>query len=256
MAMVEIVKPLDLTGVLGKPKNRIARASVELEGGWLKLPPGVQLERDGSVFHDEIPAGYTRQGVGELPVGPIQPAGMPKFMKKYYPTLVDSSCGMHVHMSFESLRHYAWLMVPEFQETMIHYLTEWAKDEGFGPKHHIWGRLEGKSEFCQKKFWPDKQAAMKRKDHDRRRDGHRYTQVHYCGRYNTIEIRVLPMMVEAEQAIRAVQRVFDVTNAALFLLRDKQDKVKGKIILPVGEVYEEEIHEEIPLTAGERRRLR
>lgn len=247
-------KPLDISRLLRQaPKNRIGRIGVELEGGWKQLPDGAHLERDGSVFGDQGVPGFK---CGELPIGPMQPAAMPKFMKKYYPQKVDSTCGMHVHMSFESLRHYAWLMVPEYQETICEYLIQWAKDERFSTDHHIWGRLKGESIYCQKKFWPDEQVSYKKKDHDHNRDGHRYTIVHYCGRMLTIEVRVLPMMVTADQAIRAVKQVLDITNASLVLLADRNQKITEKMDVNETEIYEEIIEEEIGLTAAQRRRLR
>ena len=242
MAMVEQVNHLNIGPILGNPKNRIARIGVELEGGWRALPLGTHLERDGSVFGDQGCPGFK---VGELPIGPIQPAAMSKFMKKYYPHKVDSTCGMHVHMSFTSLRYYAILMVPEFQETMCEFLTLWAKEEGFEKGHHIWGRLQGKSNFCQKQFWPDEQVGYKRKDHDQNRNGHRYTIVHYCGRQNTIEIRVLPMMETVEQAIRGVKRVLDITNASLVVLANREKKVNDRLVIADGEVYEDFIEEKL-----------
>lgn len=235
------IKPLDIDGILGKPKNRITRMGVELEGAWKSLPQGAVLEPDGSVFRGERPDGYRS---GELPIGPMQPGAMPKFMKKYYPHKVDATCGMHVHMSFENLRHYMCLMVPEYQETIIEYLERWAKSEGFKEGHHIWARLAGKSVFCQKKFWPDLQVNFKGKDHDQARPGHRYTIVHYCGRQLTIEIRVLPMMATVDQAIRGIQQVIDITNASLVLL-GKEEKIVGKLELPGGDVYEEYLEERL-----------
>src|SRR5688572_21742098 len=107
-------RPLEIDSLLGKPKNRVARIGVELEGAWKSLPPGIsRLEPDGSVFKDpatetkKVPAGHQ---AGELPIGPIQPAALPRFMKKYYPHKTDKTCGMHVHMSFETVQHYNLLM--------------------------------------------------------------------------------------------------------------------------------------------------
>lgn len=239
--------PLNLDGVLGKPKNRVARLGVELEGAWKVLPDQTRLEPDGSVYKDPVTgARKAPQGhqVGELPIGPIQPAAMPRFMRKYYPHKVDKTCGMHVHMSFESVRHYAVLMDShEYQDTVTEYLTRWAKAEGFPESHHIYERLSGKSVFCQRKFWPDMQYSAK-KDHDQERPGHRYTIVHYCGRQMTIEVRVLPMMDTVDQAIRGVKEVYNITNACLVVLgRKKEQKERTTLEIPNGEVYEEFIEE-------------
>jgi hypothetical protein len=238
----KVFLPLDIESLYGHCRNRIARVGVELEGGWKDMTPGIAFENDTSVFKDaktgtqKLPAGISY--AGEIPVGPFVPAVIGKAITKYYPDKVDSTCGLHVHMSFESLLHYGWLMVPEYQETILEYLIRWAKKEGFPDDHHIWTRLKGQSTYCQKKFWPDEQVKAK-KDHDRERFGHRYTVVHYCGRQNTIEVRVLPMMTTPVQSIRAVKEVLRITNACLVKLASKELKESGRVELPVGEVVEE-----------------
>lgn len=248
-AQVEALKhnPLEIDSLLGKPKNRVARIGVELEGAWKSLPPGTRLEPDGSVFKDpltetkKVPAGHQ---AGELPIGPIQPAALPKFMKKYYPHKTDKTCGMHVHMSFESVWHYALLMVPEYQDTIIEYLDRWARAEGFPSTHFIYERLAGKSVYCQKKFWADAQVQYTKKDHDQHRHGHRYTIIHYCGRQMTVEVRVLPMMDTVEQAIRGVRQVVDITNACLVVLgRKKEQQERMHLEIAQNESYEEYIEE-------------
>lgn len=243
---LENVKPLNLDSILGKAKHRVALIGVELEGGWIKLPAGVkQLEHDGSVFGGRIPPGVSH--IGELPVGPVPREAMPELMKTHWPSKINTTCGMHVHMSFDRLFHYHLLMVPEYQETVLHYLTLWAKEQGFKEDHHIWGRLKGESRFCQKKFWPDAQAGTKRKGHDQNVHGHRYTVIHYCGRQNTIECRVLPMLPKLSQAINAVNRVVEITDACIHVLgpESKHLKCSGKIVLPDNMVYEETIIESL-----------
>lgn len=246
MSQAENVKPLEIDEYLGKVKNRVALVGVELEGGWAELPPGVdKLDHDGSVFQGRMPPGA--KFIGELPIGPAMPAGIAKLIKDNHPSKVNATCGMHVHMSFDTLWYYQLLMVPEYQETILHYLTKWAKENGFSDKHCIWERLRGESKFCQKKFWPDAQASSKRKDHDQQRVGHRYTIIHYCGRISTVECRVLPMMNSKEKAVSAVHQVIDITNACLYVLgrKNSRDKFASKITLPGNVVYEETIVETI-----------
>jgi hypothetical protein len=241
-----LAKPLNLDNILGMPKNRVVRMGVELEGAWKTLPPGItEPERDTSVFKDPntgnqtLPTGMN--WVGEIPIGPIEVAVMPKFMKRYYPHKVDKTCGMHVHQSVANAMHYAWLMEPEYQETMILYLGKWAEKEGLPKEHCIWKRLEGNSLYCQKKYWPELQYAYKQKDHSQTREGHRYTIINYSGRVNTIEVRVLPMMETVAQAIRAVRMVIDITNASLYLLGKKETKAKARLDLDISEDIEEDI---------------
>jgi hypothetical protein len=211
---------------------------VELEGGWSKLPQGTRLERDASVFHDAPQSGFK---VGELPLGPFILGQLNQYMKKYYPDKVDDTCGLHVHMSFESQLYYGLLAdSPDYQETMVHYLEKWAKDQRLPEKHPIWERLKGESVYCQKKFWPFDQMMQSRKDFDKVRQGHRYTIVHYCwSRNGTIEIRVLPMMTTVDLAISAVRCVVDVTNAYLMACKKPRMLETGEVILGNGAMYEE-----------------
>lgn len=241
------------------PKNRIKRCGVEIEGAWVKVPVGTKIDRDGSVFKamgDEgglLRSKMPGMKVGEIPLGPMQPAQMPKAIKKFWPSQFDESCGLHAHMSFMTTLQYDLLAdSQDYQETICEYLRRWGTEEKLAKDHLLWDRLEGKSKYCQKKFWPDLQIQQVQKDHDQERQGHRYTQVHYCWqRTNSVEVRVLPMLESPEQAIRAIRRVFDITNAYL-LVTEKAKKVHGVIDIPFeagrtrinlelknGKVYEE-----------------
>lgn len=242
---------LNIDDILGKPKNRVAMMGVELEGAWKIVPKGVTLERDGSVF----PGGCSGHKTGELPVGPFQPIALGRFLRKYYPDMVDKTCGMHVHMSFESLKYYQRLMVAEYQETIIEYMVRWAKEEGLATSHPIWDRLAGKNEYCGRNFWPDQQVSKKKKEYGHQ-EGGRYTMVHYCGRQNTIEVRVLPMMSDAKLATSAIHRLQDITNACLVKLVEPNIKIQSQIVFSLSESFEESIEEEIPLTSRQRKLLR
>lgn len=216
------VKPLDLDTIIGKVKNRIHRVGVELEGGWSNLNRETHLEHDGSVQELRCPPGAPNWRTGELPSPVLQPSQMARWIKKYYPDVVNRTCGLHVHMSFSSIYHYQSLMVPDYPVTINHYVREWAKAEGFQPAHHMFKRLNGASEFCAPNFWPDEQARHT-KDHNRNREGNRYTDINYCWSVfdGTMECRLLPMMDTAEQAILAVKLILDVTNACVFSLAVK-----------------------------------
>lgn len=216
-----------------EPKNRIERIGVELEGGWQHLPADVLLEHDGSVTNLKK-AGDPPLRTGELPSPPKIPAAMWPWMKKYYPSHINNTCGLHVHMSFESARWYQMLMTKQYQNTVIEYLKRWGKEEGLCEvnseskklvRHPLWDRLEGKNKYCKLEFWPDKQAAQKRKSHNMEVEGHRYTAINYCfakDNCQTVECRVLPMFDTYEQSVRAVKRVLLITNACLVTLASKE----------------------------------
>ena len=269
----ESCKPLNLDKVLGKARNRISRIGCELEGGWKNLPAGVTLVRDGSVhletYHDprilaemdalqqaehqttssaQLTALRARRDalervliqntpqIGELPSDPMELAKVPVWMKQYYPSIVNDTCGLHVHMSFQSPFHYARLMIPEFPLTMVEYISRWAAQERLSKDHPIWPRLAGASEFCQPVFDPIRQKEQTRKAYDRGAPGHRYTMINYCfGIHGTIECRLLPMMKTAEQGIRAVYRVIEITNASLSVQRQREKKLRGEVVMESGD---------------------
>jgi len=243
-----VVNPLNIDHLLGKAWNRVAKIGVELEGGWIRpivLPKDYKFEGDGSVFgHGSTISSHPRYGdltkKGELAIGPMLPAQLSTSIKKFYPELIDITCGMHVHMSFGRVYEYMLLSdSPVYQETVLHYLLKWASKENFPSSHYIWDRLKGLNKFCVKEFWPDSQITKTNKDYGMSGD-HRYTAISYqWSRYKTVECRVLPMMETPEMAIRAIQEVVKITNA--FLITTDKSKVKGggKIELPNGEIYEE-----------------
>jgi hypothetical protein len=221
----ELGPPLDLDAFKGKAPNRVYRIGIELEGGWIKLPPGVQrLQHDGSV---QIPRemGDPAFQVGELGIGPLTLEEWSKWLKVNYPQKVNASCGMHVHLQLATSLAYSRLMNPSYPATVIAYMSKWSKGEGLAKDHPIWPRLKGKSVYCQHLYMADEQIRNTGKDHNRERNGHRYTVINYChGRYGTIECRLLPMMQTADQAQRIIQEFIDVTNGFLRATRRKETK--------------------------------
>jgi len=222
---------LNLDRYLGKVKNRVSRVGIELEGGWVTIPNGRNIVGDGSVFRHLTSAQKFEMVErrialkGELPSEIMLPGHMSAWIKKYYPAYVNESCGLHVHMSFTNLQMYAALMVQEYPTTVVAYLTKWAQQEEFDPKHPIWSRLQGDNEYCQHKFWPHLQVKDNHKDYDHNRVGCRYTHIAYRhGTHKTIECRLLPMFDDAKQSVRAVRYVIDITNASLVVLRRKREE--------------------------------
>ena len=253
-------KPLDIDKFLGKARNQIHRVGVELEGGWVKLPPGVSLTHDGSVsikqpedptFERKYrqwqetanranqegrlntvppPTHRIKLHVGELPSTPMEVEKVAAWMKEFYPDKVNETCGLHVHVSFKSVLQYQRLMTPSYPATIVEYFTQWARAEGLSDKHPLWERLTGNNRFCKHEFHAQEQV-VSRKDHNQTRPGHRYTVINYCYSVygGTLECRLLPMMDTSDQGIRAVQHVLAITNAFLMAYREREEKAKAKV---------------------------
>lgn len=270
-------KPIDISSLIGKCRNRIYRIGVELEGGWAKLPEGTsRLVGDGSVrFENPMPdelrthpvnrglATSTRQArefqelyaawangdagrsvpkhVGELPFGPIEVKELGQYMRQLYPSHVNDTCGMHVHMSFRKAFLYQRLMDERYPATIIDAVEKWAKRESLPDDNPIWDRLQGNNSYCKHEFYPDSQAACKNKNHHR--EGSRYTSINYCyGLHETIECRLLPMMPDAEMGIKAVQEVINITNAYLVAAGRREGPVVDAMIIQEDH-YTEEMRE-------------
>jgi hypothetical protein len=227
---------LDIDAKLHKTRNRIYRVGVELEGGWTKLPEGVSaLIPDGSVQFPVAEAYNQTQTrrileVGELPSPTLileskkaEDLTLEKWLSSHYPQKVNSSCGMHVHMSFQNAFQYQRLMVEEYMWTIGEYIRRWGVANQIPLDHPLWNRLAGNSTYCTFNFYPDVQAqnAQKRFHHD---NGNRYTVIHYCfTRLGTIECRLLPMFDNWVTSLSAIREVLAITSAFLVTTTSKRE---------------------------------
>ena len=218
-----------LSSVENRGRCAIYRVGVELEGGWKKVPQGVQLAHDGSVKVEAVDKLGTpvKLALGELPSPVLEVTNLETWMNKYYPSHVNDTCGLHVHMSFRTALTYQRLMVGEFPKTVIAEFQKWALDEKLPNTHPIWPRLRGESEFCQHVFYASEQAIKVGKDYDRHRRGHRYSVINYCYSKGTMECRLLPMMDTPEQGIRAVKHLLSITGAFLVATAKKEPVIAG-----------------------------
>lgn len=234
--MTQAIKHVNIDDKLGKVRNRVYRIGVELEGGWKRLPPKVQLVRDGSVMFPNISQtdayGKTIFHVGELPSPILLPKGksgqltLETWLNANYPSHVNETCGMHCHMSFMNAFQYQQLMSDEsVMWTVVEYIKRWAdaqvERKNIPHDHCIFERLAGRSEFCQLVWHPDDQAQKVRKDYDHHGHGHRYTVLNYAfSKTGTIECRLLPMMPNAAIALDAIERVMQIMSALLVHIAD------------------------------------
>ena len=162
--------------------------------------------------------------IGELPSLPMNLAedGKPsdrwkEWLKVSYPSNVNASCGMHVHMAMRTAGSYQRTMAPEYVQTVREEFKKWAQ-EHLPADHHIFDRIAGKSRYCQPLFFADKQARTREKDPSvdstRGKAFHRYTMINWCySRYGTVECRLLPMMPDKDIAQEAIQHLINITNA-------------------------------------------
>lgn len=249
---------------LGKARNRIKLIGIELEGGWSKMPPGCDGPiRDGSVvftppavppninallqsyMNPELQAGKRLYAewkaknpfpdlIGELPSPPMPKKEIALWVTKFYPQFVNDTCGLHIHMSFNTKLTYQRLMdkgedgTSKYEKALITLLEKWGKEESLPSDHPFWSRLTGKSKYCKVgNKYIDEQARIAKKNFNHNDRINRYTFVNYSfSTHGTVEIRGLPMFKEVEQSQRAIDRVLDITNAFILTQIKREEATK------------------------------
>ena len=232
--MASLGVPVDLAkylGERGKIRNRIEKVGIELEGGWNQVNTDA---KNGRFVPDSSVCQLNFRNVGELVSLPIPLKGdykpVDKWLVDNYPDGLNHTCGLHVHMSFDSAINYMRLLRPEFPATVVKIFSDWATREKLRLDHSLWERLQGKSIYCQHQYQGDDQLANNRKDYDKGRKGHRYTVINYAyNRTGTLECRLLPMLDTVDQALSAVHELLDATNSFLIATARRESKLKAEV---------------------------
>lgn len=209
--------PVD--GSISKKITGVNLCAVEIEGGWLRRPSGVY--RDGSVTvdlprctcnsDDEAPCEGCHAIRGEINCKPQKLSNVLDYVDEHYPDFMDSSCGIHIHVSFsEDLLSYSKLMSPKFWRYFQKSMHDWGVRNNINPNSRFWKRLNGDNRFCKKRFQPIKQYMLEYKD------SARYTQLNYCWKqHGTLECRVLPTFNQARIAKSAIAEFMNIINSYL-----------------------------------------
>lgn len=221
------------------PTNYIKRIGLELEGGW-RTRPGWELRRDGSV---EVRADY----VGELSSPPYSNlANAEMWMRRYYPHIVNTSCGFHIHVSLEP-GLYSRLMCREFYEAFVKAYHDWGTTTFDGQRStdnavRFFQRLEGQNRYCATRFQPDIQTQVTSRQNPTVWES-RYALLNFCwSLHGTLESRLLPMFNNVELSVSAM-RVF--TNLINSWLETEITKPEEALVVDVKEDAELNLGEEI-----------
>ena len=224
-------------------KSYIKRVGIELEGGWAdkyRLTGGT-WQLDGSV---RVQARH----VGEYVSRPILPVEIAPWVTTNYPQAVNSSCGMHVHISVSSKLRYAHLMDKCFVRYVLKRFQQWGKSHTI-KSGAFWSRLRGGNEYCQRPkelYIPDEQVRAKAKGR-----APRYSVVNYCyGLHKTVELRLLPMFKDPLIGITAIHFYLETVDKYFFLLSKRSRESQVEIAVPdlKPEFYSSEVS--IPLDGG------
>lgn len=197
----------------------IKRIGVEIEGGWNRKPPSASIYADGSV---SIRAPES----GEISSPPSRFTEIKKFLRENYPSDTNSTCGMHIHLSFYHNGIYSRLMTEDFYHYFLVEVEKWGKENEDFCDSLFWDRLKGENSFCRRKFNCDEQVEKEFKD------GCRYAHLNYCFTlHNTIEVRIFPAFKQVEAAISALRKTIEIFEE---WLKDHSKREK-RLILSVKE---------------------
>jgi len=161
---------------------------------------------DGSVSSEDYMAGEIASPVFRVDrMNQFQ-----KFVKKNLPSQVDSSAGLHCHVSVNSKYAYARLMDVEFWNAFKtevwkffkeSYIDETISEETY---EEFTNRFRGKSRYCKPVFAPNSQVDNVWYRLENNEDG-RYTQLNYpFGQHGTIECRLFPATTNANEIINII----------------------------------------------------
>lgn len=203
----------------------INKVGVELEGGWnrdseyrddIKGDCSVQVNDNGDDYDpDEEDDDYHSDSYinGEIVSSPISRwDDLSYFTLNKYPDKVNETCGLHVHVSTNTVAHYQALVNERFYNFMKYSLHNWGKKANVRPQHRFWNRLKGHNDFCNDFFDPDGQMFETSKS------GRRYCIVNYCfSLHGTMEVRVLPMFEKPKVSLAAINHVLWTVNKYLSL---------------------------------------
>jgi hypothetical protein len=196
---------VNFPGVDDMPK-RWKKIGVELEGGWEKYESSLRTMagRFGANFHYDGSVSTGATTSAEISTKPYERLGsLLNCVDALYPDEVNSSCGMHVHVSFDEL-DYGHLMSERFY---FYFLLRW---EAWGKRLNIrssefWSRLRGENQYCKREWKSVEQVTL------RGRDGVRYAHLNFCySLHGTVECRLLPMFKDKTIAAKAIQELLSI----------------------------------------------
>lgn len=197
-----------------KLNKYINAVGVELEGGWKagrrsggKIS-GYLLKGDSSVR--DIRMDITGE-VNSLPMSKMR--SIRGYFKYAYPDRTNDSCGLHIHLSFNSNQYYSKLMSSKFYYYFIREMGKYASTLALIDDrvkfHH---RLAGRNRYCRKEF--EKSNYVYQVTEEYPSVANRYNIINYSYReFKTIEFRVFPMFSKWQVSYAVSEKLIElVTN--------------------------------------------
>lgn len=190
-----------------RPDKAYDRVGVEIEGRFLNVADvsrevrnsGATCCGDGSIRY-----GYTQNCEPlEIQTKPGTVVEQLRQLARFYPDESDTSCGMHIHVSFTDPGSVTALCSPEFMEYFTNRWNAWGVAQGLSPNSEFFRRLQGENDFCM----PNGDYDF---EHPYATD--RYRQLNFLAwnEHKTIECRLLPMFRSARLAYSALVELVSI----------------------------------------------
>lgn len=205
--------------------GHINLTGIEFEGAWDDLP-----EKMAPYYHGDGSVTAISTFVGEISSPPMKPSELYDFImdEEIYPSRINASCGMHVHLSTFDINDFALLAEVDYNELFQKEMVTIGKDLNLPASHSYWKRVSGSNTFCSGEFNPWGQ--MRQQAPSAIRGAGRYTQLNFqaFSKHGTLENRTFPMFQRRSDAKKAVSRYLEFTEKYLV------DNEKKKIVeLPI-----------------------
>lgn len=161
-----------------------------------------------------------------------------EWLRKNYPTHVNMSCGMHVHVSIPQ-GIYQTFMTPEWEKFLLKELVRWGQAFKIPLWHPFWYRVTGNNTYTRIGITHEiiaEQVAAKRATN-------RYYATNFSWtRHQSLETRILPMFKQARTAEHAINAVLRAINRFAELrkpyraMKFKPETIMTSAITPVHDI--------------------
>ena len=204
----------------------INKIGLELEGGW-DGRPGKRPFKDVQIIMDRSIDGQTMRHdfamksvhVGEIVSEPMALDAWEPWLRKYWPTEANNTCGYHIHISMKKPLYYMLLTRKRFLFKLMDDIMRTARNIDLPRDHYLYQRLNGQNPFCMFNFDPTSQIGVIEKRIGMRT---RYGVINYChGLHKTVEFRGYPTFDNKDHAV-------EFTHVFLHSVDDYLDEVTQK----------------------------
>ena len=159
--------------------------------------------------------------VGEVASNKLKVNKVKDFILDNYPNEVNSSCGLHIHLSFKNgKKDYNVISSEKFYNYFLFEIENWALNRKINEGSRFWKRLKG-CQYAKREFNADIQI---------KEGSDRYTHINYCySKHKTVEIRLGTMFDNKEISVEYVHKVIQIFND--YLNRNKPKIHKSSLII-------------------------